>query len=184
MRFALNTGFLTGPRGFPFCAGWTLTAQGGRKDGIKQMRRGLAVYSATGAEIGRPLFLALLADAYREGGQARSGLAVAADALRAVRRTGDRFGEPELHRIKGELLWATSYNSFMLRRKPASAKRLDVSRRQNAKSFELRAAMSLSRLWQKHGKRAEARKMLAEVYGRFTEGFDSPDQEEARLMLD
>ncbi len=167
----------------PILLGWTLTALGRRNDGIKQIRRGLAAYSATGAEIGRPLFLALLADAYREGGQARAGLAVAADALRTVHRTGDRFGEPELHRIKGELLLATSSDSFR-EAEACFGQALDVSRGQKAKSFELRAAMSLTGLWENHSRRAEGRKMLADVYGRFTEGFDSPDLEEAKMMLD
>ena len=106
-----------------------------------------------------------------------------AEALDRVRRTDDRFGEPDLHRLKGELLWATSSNSSA-EVEACFQQALDVSCLQNARSFELRAAMSLSRLWQKHGKRAEARELLAGVYGRFTEGFDSQDLEEARAMLD
>ncbi len=129
------------------------------------------------------LFLSLLAEAYRKAGKAPEGFAVVVEALDRVRRTDDRFGEPDLHRLKGELLWATSSNSSV-EAEACFQQALDVSCLQNARSFELRAAMSLSRLWQKHGKRAEARELLAGVYGRFTEGFDSQDLEEARAMLD
>ena len=89
-----------------------------------------------------------------------------------IHRTEDRFGEPELHRLKGELLSAMSSDNHT-EVEICFRKALEVSRRQNAKSFELRAAMSLSRLWQKHGKTVEAQEMLAGVYGWFTEGFDS-----------
>jgi predicted ATPase len=166
----------------PVLHGWAVTAQGQTEAGIKQILQGLAAYSATGAEIARPLFLSLLAEAYRKAGQNREGFAVVAEALDRVRRTGDRFGEPDLHRLKGELLWATSPNSYA-EVEACFQQALDVSCLQNARSFELRAAMSLSRLWQKHGKRAEARELLAGVYGCFTEGFDSQDLEEARAML-
>ncbi len=166
----------------PVLRGWAAAAQGQTEEGIKQIRQGLEAYSATGAEIARPLFLSLLAEAYRKAGQAPDGLAVVAEALNRVRRTGDRFGEPELHRLKGELLWLTSSKSY-IEVEACFQQALDVSCLQNARSFELRAAMSLNRLWQKHGKRAEARELLAGVYGRFTEGFDSKDLEEARAML-
>jgi len=167
----------------PILRGWALTEQGQRPEGKKQLRQGLAAYSATGAEIGRPVFLGLLAEAYLKGRQATKGLAVVAEALDMVHRTGDSFGEPELHRIKGELLSALSSNSYP-EAESCFRQALDVSRRQNAKSFELRAAMSLSRLWQKQGREAEARDLLGSVYGWFTDGFDSPDLVEAGMMLD
>jgi predicted ATPase len=167
----------------PVLHGWAVTAQGQTEAGIKQILQGLAAYSATGAEIARPLFLSLLAEAYRKAGQNKEGFAVVAEALDRVRKTGDRFGEPELHRLKGELLWATSSNSYT-EVEAFFQNALDVSRVQNSRSFELRAAMSLSRLWRKQGKRPEARELLAGVYGRFTEGFDCHDLEEARAMLD
>ena len=102
---------------------------------------------------------------------------------KGVHRTEDCFGEPELHRLKGELLSAMSPDNHT-EVEVCFQKAFDVSRRQNAKSFELRAAMSLSRLRQKQGKMAEARELLAGVYGWFTEGFESRDLEEARAMLD
>ncbi len=167
----------------PILSGWALTAEGQKKEGIKQIRQGLAAYSATGAEIARPMFLALLAESYRKGRQPREGLAVVEEALMEVHRTEDCFGEPELHRLKGELLSAMSTDNHT-EVEVCFQKALDVSRWQNAKSFELRAAMSLSRLRQKQDKMAEARELLAGVYGWFTEGFESRDLEEARAMLD
>jgi predicted ATPase len=167
----------------PVLRGWAVTAQGQTQEGIQQIRQGLAAYSATGAEIARPLFLSLLAEAYLQAGQAPDGFAVVAEALDGVRRTGDRFGEPELHRLKGELLWETSSTNYG-EVETCFQQALEVSCLQNARSFELRAAMSLSRLWQKNGKSAEARELLAGVYGRFTEGFDSHDLKQARSMLD
>ena len=167
----------------PVLHGWAVVAQGQTEAGIEQILQGLAAYSATGAEIARPLFLSLLAEAYRKAGQAPDGFAVVAEALDRVRRNGDRFGEPDLHRLKGELLLVMSSNSFS-EAEACFRQALEVSRAQNAKSFELRAAMSLSRLWQKHGKGEEAQDLLAGVYERFTEGFDSQDLEEARAMVD
>ena len=166
----------------PILSGWALTARGQKEEGIKRIREGLAVYSAMQAEIARPMFLALLTEAYRKAGQAPDGIAVVTEALDRVRRTGDRFGEPELHRLKGELLSEMSSDNYT-EVETCFRQALEVSRRQHAKSFELRAAMSLSRLWQEHGKTVEAQEMLAGVYGWFTEGFDSPDLEAARQIL-
>jgi predicted ATPase len=120
------------------------------------------------------------------------------EALTAAPNTGERYDEAELYRLTGELLLRsnvqgpTSDIERMARgRHPQASEAevlfqqaLDVARRQQAKSWELRAAMSLSRLWQQQGKRAEARQMLAEVYGWFTEGFDTPDLQEAKALLD
>lgn len=167
----------------PILRGWALTEQGRREEGKKQIRQGLEAYSATGAVIGRPLFLGLLAEAYLKAKQSTKGLAVVAEALNIVSRTGDRFGEPELHRLKGELLSIGSSGNHT-DAETCFMQGLDVSRDQNAKSFELRAAMSLNRLWQKQGKTAQGRELLAEVYGWFTEGFDTPDLKEAKAILD
>ncbi len=167
----------------PILSGWALTAKGQKEEGIKRIREGLAVYSATQAEIARPMFLALLAESCRKGRQVEDGLSVVNEALVGVHRTEDCFGEPELHRLKGELLSAMSPDNHT-EVEVCFQKAFEVSRRQNAKSFELRAAMSLSRLRQKQGKMAEARESLAGVYGWFTEGFQSRDLEEAGAMLD
>jgi predicted ATPase len=114
-------------------------------------------------------------------GQVREGLALLDEALALVHKTGECWPEAELHRLKGELLLSVDNQTeaegcFHLA--------LDVARRQHTKSLELRAAMSLGRLWQQQGKRAEAYQFLAEIYGWFTEGFDTADLQEATALLD
>jgi predicted ATPase len=150
---------------------------------MAQIRQGLAAFQATGAELGRPYFLALLAEAYGRGGQAEERLSIVDEALAAVQKTGERWWEAELYRLKGVLVLVRSGED------DAEAEAhfqhaIDIARRQQAKSLELRAAMSLSRLWQQQGKREETRQLLAEIYGWFTEGFNTADLQEARALLD
>jgi predicted ATPase/class 3 adenylate cyclase len=167
----------------PILVGWALTAQGRGEEAIEQQRRGAVAYRATGAELARPYFLALLADAYRRRGQAEEGLAALGEALAMVARTGERWMEAELHRLKGELLLVASpadYAEAELHFRQA----LDVARSRDERSLELRAAMSLGRLWQARCRSDEARRVVAEVYGRFTEGFDTSDLREAKGLLD
>jgi predicted ATPase len=116
-------------------------------------------------------------------GQTAEGLEAVTEALATVAKSGVRWWEAELHRLKGELLLQRSVAP------PEEAEAcfqqaLDIARRQQAKSLELRAAMSLSRLWQRQGKRDAARQVLAEVYGWFTEGFDTADLQEAKVLLE
>jgi predicted ATPase len=131
----------------------------------------------------RPYYLALLAEAYGKSGQAEEGLNVLAEALALVAKTGECWWEAELHRLTGELLLR-----YAVPEVPQIEARfqdaLAVARRQQAKSLELRAAMSLSRLWQRQGKRAEACELLAPVCGWFTEGFDTADLCDARALLE
>src|SRR5262249_19108297 len=127
-------------------------------------------------------WLALLAEAYRRGGQAEAGLRMLAEALAAAHSTGERYYEAELYRLQGELLLLRSAAEHT-EAETCCHQALDVARRQQAKGFELRAAMSLSRLWQGQGKRAEARELLAPIYGWFTEGFDTADLQEAKALL-
>jgi predicted ATPase len=108
---------------------------------------------------------------------------VLAKALATVHTTGEQFCEAELHRLKGKLLLACSAEHYA-EAEACFQQALDVARRQSAKSLELRAAMSLSRLWQHQGKREEARQLLAEVYGWFTERFDTADLQEAKALLE
>jgi predicted ATPase len=147
-----------------------------------QMRQGLAALRATGAELRRPLFLALLAEAYGGIGQSEEGLHVLAEALAAGEQTGGRFYEAELYRLKGELLLRQAFPDEY-QAETCFRQALEVARHQQAKSLELRVAMSLSRLWQQQGKRTEARPLLAEVYSWFTEGFDTADLQEAKVLL-
>jgi predicted ATPase len=129
------------------------------------------------------MYLGLLAEAYGEVGQAEAGLCTLAEALAGVHDTGDCFYEAELHQLKGTL-WL---RQPVLDESQAEAffhQALAIARRQQAGSLELRAAMSLSRLWQQHGKRAEACALLAPVYGWCTEGFDTSDLQEAKALLE
>ncbi len=157
--------------------------QGQWEEGIAQIQQGLVAQHATGAEIARPSFLALLAEAHAAAGQAEAGLGVLAEALALVDHTGERHWEAEVHGLKGELLLQQAVPDAP-QAEACFQQALAVARRQQAKSWELRAAMSLSRLWQQQGKRAEARELLAPIYGWFTEGFDTADLQEAKALLE
>src|SRR5215510_13708543 len=161
--------------------------QGEGEEGLAQLRQGLAAYQATGAELQRPHFLALLAEAYGRGRQAEEGLAAVVEALTQVDKGRRSWWTAELYRLKGELMLAqSSAQGLGFRVKEAEEcflKAIEIARRQQAKSLELRAVISLARLWQQQGKRAEARQMLAEIYGWFTEGFDTVDLQEAKVLL-
>jgi predicted ATPase len=163
--------------------GWALIEQGYGEEGMMQIRQGLAAYSATGAELGRSYFLALLAEAYGKTGQIEEGLHTLAEALAVVDKKEERFYQGELHRLKGELLSKSEVPSPALEVEECFQKAVDIARHQQAKALELRAGMSLSRLWQQQGKKAEAQQLLAEIYGRFTEGFDTKDLQEAKALL-
>ena len=162
---------------------WVLMVQGQREEGLEQMRQSLRAYEATGAAIWRPYFLALLAEGYGQVGAADEGLRVLDEALAAVEQTGERVWEAELYRLMGELLLQQARPDAS-QSEACFQQALDVSRRQQARSLELRAATSLARLWQQQGKGAEAYQLLAEVYDWFTEGFETLDLQEARALLD
>jgi class 3 adenylate cyclase/predicted ATPase len=162
--------------------GWALAKQGQVEEGMVQMRKGLAAWQATGAAIGQPHWLALLAGAYQTAGRAEEGLRVVAEALQEVRHTREQWYTAELYRLRGELLLAQSWG-YHTEAETCFRHALAVAHRQQAKSLELRAAMSLARLWQQQGKRDEARELLAPIYGWFTEGFDTADLQEAQALL-
>jgi predicted ATPase len=133
--------------------------------------------------------LAVLAQAYGKGGQTDAGLTVLTEALDTAYKTGERFYDAELYRLKGELsLQAGTVGGAHPTREAEAEecfwKAIEIARRQQAKSLELRAVMSLSRLWRSRGKRDEAHQMLVEVYGWFTEGFDTKDLQEAKALLE
>jgi predicted ATPase len=174
--------------------GWAFAGQGHAAEGIAHMQQGLAAYRATGAELFGPFWLAMLAEAYGQVGQAEAGLQTLAEALTHVDKTGERFWEAELHRLQGELLLiqGTRHGSarttapgpaIMAEAAACFQQALAVACRQQAKSLKLRATMSLSRLWQQQGKRAEAHELLVPIYGWFTEGFDTADLQEAKALL-
>jgi predicted ATPase len=162
---------------------WTLVHQGQAKEEIEQINQGLMDYRATGAEITRPYWLALLAEAYGIIGQPEAGLTALVEALMLVDTTGERWYEPELHRLKGVLLLQQN-SANQAEAETCFHHALEIARNQQAKSFELRAATSLARLWQQQGKRQEAHDLLAPVYNWFTEGFDTADLQEAKALLD
>jgi len=186
---------LSREQGFPFwlawgtiLRGWALAELGQGEEGIAQMRQGLAGLQATGAELVWPYILAKLAQAYGTVGSPEDGLPLLAEALAVADKTGEHWGEAELYRLKGSLLLQPKAQRPRAKVEEEAEecflKAIAIARRQSAKSLELRAIMSLSRLWQQQGKKAEARQMLAEIYGWFTEGFDIKDLREAKELLE
>ncbi len=163
--------------------GWALAEQGQGEEGIAQIRQGLTAYRAQGAEQQRTLFLALLAEACGKAGHTEEGLAALAEALTMVDHTGECVYEAELYRLKGELLLQSSVQGLASEAEACFLTAIEIARQQQAKSLELRAVMSLARLWQQ-SKRNEARQMLAEIYGWFTEGFDTKDLQEAKRLIE
>jgi len=155
--------------------------------GITEMHQGLAAHLATGAEGWRSYFLALLAEVHGKMGQAEEGLTVLAEALTVVDKSGERFYEAELYRLKGTLTLQSQSPQlgFEVEEETEGCfhKAIEIAHKQQAKSLELRAVMSLVRLWQHQGKKDEARQMLADIDGWFTEGFDTKDLQEARALL-
>jgi predicted ATPase len=163
--------------------GMALAGQGQRAEGFAQMRQGLAAYRATASAAGMSGYLAQLAEAYGQVGQVDEGMHLLAEALAMVDTTGERHTEAELHRLHGELLLRQAVPDAP-QAESCFQQALAVARHQQAKSWELRAAMSLSWLWQQQGKRDEARQLLAPICDWFTEGFDTADLQDARALLD
>jgi predicted ATPase len=163
--------------------GWAWAHQGQVKEGIEQMTQSLRAYCATGAVVFQPYFLALLAEAHGIMGQPEAGLAVLTEALTLAETTRERLYESELYRLKGALLLQQASDNST-EAESCFHKALDIARNQQAKSLELRAATSLARLWHQQGKRQEAHALLAPVYRWFTEGFDTADLQDAKMLLD
>jgi len=177
-------------QGFPYwmaisfiLRGWSLAHQGQGKEGIEQITQGLAVWCGTRAEATRPYWLVLLAEAYGTMEQPKAGLTVLAEALALVDSSGERFYGAELHRLKGELVLQQSVDN-QADAEPCFLHAISIAQSQQAKSWELRAATSLARLWDQQGKRQEAHDLLAPIYHWFTEGFDTADLKDAKALLD
>jgi predicted ATPase len=162
--------------------GWVLAQQGQAQEGVEQMHQVLIAHRGTGAVANLSYFLALLAEAHGMMAQPEAGLTVLAEALTHVDTTGERWYEPELYRLKGALLLQQA-SDHHLEAESCFQHALDIARNQQAKSLELRAVMSLSRLLQQQGKRQEAYDLLAPVYGWFTEGFGTADLRDAKALL-
>jgi predicted ATPase len=163
--------------------GMALAAQGQVAKGLTMMRQGLTYYRATGAVYYVPLFLAWLADTCGQAGEVEEGLLALTEALTVIETTGERVSEAELHRLKGELLLQQSSDNTA-EAETCFQKAITIAQSQSAKSWELRAATSLAKLWQSQGKREQARQLLGDVYNWFTEGFDTPDLIDAKALLD
>ena len=163
--------------------GWALAMQGDAATGVAHIQQGLGVVQSIGQKLYQPYHLALLAEAYGQAGQPEAGLTCLATALTLVEETEERWWEAEMCRLQGELLL-----QLPLPDTPQATaclhQALDVARHQQARALELRAALSLSRLWQQQGKRDQAQQLLTEVYSGFTEGLETPDLQEARKWLE
>jgi predicted ATPase len=193
--------------------GWALAEQGQGEEGIAQMRQGQVALRAMGAKIGQSASLARLADAYGKVGQVEDGLTLLAEALTVVQETGERFWQAELYRLKGTLTLQSQASLEQVQNKSEASqdrsenpspkplipnpkaeveqeaeeyffKAIEIARKQQAKSLELRATTSLARLWQQQGKYTEAHEMLSEIYNWFTEGFDTKDLREAKALIE
>jgi predicted ATPase len=175
-------------QGFPFWRalgtifrGWVKVGNGDVAKGISILRRGSAAYRATGAEQWMTHHIALLARAYEITGQVEEALTRLEEALQIVERAGERWFAAELNRQKGQLLLRQGHSEAA---EELYRKALSIAEEQEAKLWELRAAVSLARLRRDQGRHAGARDLLVPVYGWFTEGFDTPDLKEAKALLD
>jgi tetratricopeptide (TPR) repeat protein len=188
-----------------YLRGWALAEQGQLEEGLAQMQQGITAFCATGAGLALAWRLAGMAQVYGKMGQPEEGLRVLAEALEIVTATHERHHEAEIYRLKGELLLAQegkSQNAKVKTRKskvtnpPIPApnlqeeaeacflKAIEIARQQQAKMWELRATVCLARLWQRQDKRHAARNILSEIYGWFTEGFDTKDLQEAKVIIE
>ena len=181
---------ISSEQGFPLWSGmgtivrgWALAREGRGIEGLAQVRQGIVEWQKTGFELEWPHFLALLAEAHETVDQPREGLKRLAEARAAADKTGEGFWDAEIHRLHGELSLQVAAAETG-RAEESFLKAIEIARRQQAKSFELRAVTSRSRLWQRQGKKDEARQMLATIYAWFTEGHDTPDLREAKALLE
>jgi predicted ATPase len=175
--FSLYVGYGTWLRG------WALAMQGQGEAGLTLLRQGLAAVVATGQELSRPLYLVPLAEVAGHSGHVEEGLHLLAEAMAGLEASdrGDLLAEA--YRLQGALLLQQAAPDTA-QVEACFHQSLAIARRQQAKSWELRAALSLSGLWQQQGKRTEARELLTPIYGWFTEGFDTTDLQEAKALLE
>ncbi|HEY3394222.1 MAG TPA: protein kinase [Lacipirellulaceae bacterium] len=164
---------------------WAQARQAECATGIAQLRQGINTWEATGGRTYRTYFLGLLAEVLGREQRIEESLSVLVEALALVQDTGEAFHEAELHRQRGEFRLRQEASEVACREAEACFRQaLKIARAQQAKSLELRAAMSLTRLYQKQGRPADARHILAECYDWFTEGFDTPDLLEAKALVE
>jgi class 3 adenylate cyclase/tetratricopeptide (TPR) repeat protein/energy-coupling factor transporter ATP-binding protein EcfA2 len=163
-----------------FFLGWAMADGDDVEQGIALMEQGLALFSAV-RRVTRPFMIAVLASAKADLGKSGEGLELLEDALASAKESGERWWEAELHRVKGRLLIACEQDD---EGEACFRRAIEISREQGAKMLELRAATSLARHWSDRCRKAEARDVLAPIYDWFTEGFETPDLKEAKILLD
>jgi predicted ATPase len=190
LEFAAATAWQGDEHGLPYYAavallmrGWALAMQNQRDEGIEMIREGLASSLAIGTRQQHGYFLSLLAEALNQAGRVDEGLEALEEAIEVAKEPSEPYYEAELYRLKGDSLVRAGVAP------PSEAescfhRAIEIARRQRAKSFELRATMSLARLWGQQGKREEGRAIVAEIYSWFTEGFDTADLKDAKVLLD
>ncbi len=161
--------------------GWVMVGNGNVAEGVSLLRSGSAAYRATGTEMWTTHFLALQAKACEIAGKIKEALTMLDEALQLVGRTGMRWLAAELNRLKGQLFLRQGHSDAA---EELYRKALSIAQEQEAKLWELRAAVSLARLRRDQGRPAEACDFLTPVYDWFTEGFDTPDLKEAKALLD
>jgi len=167
--------------GIRIACGRAMVHHGQAKAGIREMQQGLEGWRATGTKAWTPMYLGVLADALLEAGRVEQAQGALDEAFEAVQRSGERMVEAELHRLQGEILLARGDEGEAEGRLRQA---VEVAHRQQAKAWELRATTSLARLLGQQGRADEGRCRLAEIYGWFTEGFNTPDLREARTLLE
>ncbi|HSO74949.1 MAG TPA: hypothetical protein VLU47_08925, partial [Blastocatellia bacterium] len=164
--------------------GWALIGQGEIEDGITIARQGINEWRASGTLLATSWCLGILAQGERRAGRIEESLALLTEALDFASTAGEHFYEAELLRLRGALLLESDDGRSTLEAEQCFHQAIALARQQRAKSFELRAVMSLARLLQQRGEEAEAQQMLAEIYGWFTEGFETTDLKDAKALLD
>ncbi|MBV8772676.1 MAG: hypothetical protein JO166_10175 [Deltaproteobacteria bacterium] len=180
---------LSTDHGFPLWLGWgritkgrALAELGKPEQGIDLIYQGLSVLQSTESELQLTFFLAMLGQTQQEMGRIQQALVTVDDALKRVGKTAERYFEPELYRLRGELL-LDSGDAYVADARTCFERAIDVAGKQSAKSWELRATRSLARLLEKQSRRNEAREMLAQIYNWFSEGFDTADLKNAKALL-
>jgi predicted ATPase len=160
-----------------------LVLQSNLEPGLALLVEGLESYRATGAELALPYYLSLLGDGYTRAGHFVEALAALDDGLSIAEKNDDRFAEAELHRLRGELLLAESHDQFD-EAEDCFMRAIETARRQQSKAWELRATMSMARLWKERGRRGEARDGLSGAYAHYAEGWTTPDLSDAKALLE
>jgi predicted ATPase len=163
--------------------GYLMVVTGKASNAVHTITSGLTAYQATGATLFMPQHLTNLARAHSELGQFGDAWRFIGEAIEAIEKTKERWWEAEINRLAGEIA-LKSLEADAAIAETYFERALAVARKQQAKSLELRASMSLARLWRSQGKLSEARELLAPVYGWFTEGFDTRDLKEAKALLE